>query len=382
MRRFARLYTELDESNRTSEKLRSLERYFLESPPEDAAWGLYFLTGRKTKRAVKSSVLKRCALTVSGVPEWLFDECHAAVGDFSETVALLFPKPAWEGGDSSHSGSQSRAPLSIDETTGPEPQRGGSTGEERAALTQVRDSLPLHQLVQRYILPLPGYDDAQAAALLMEVWELLAAHERFVYHKLLSVNFRVGVQRRLVARALAVVAGIDAAVMEHRLIGNYAPTAQAYLNVIAAHADMDDVSKPYPFCLATQLETPPPETVDAAKWQIEWKWDGIRAQLIRRTSQSGKRTIVVWSRGEELITDQFPELRRIAEALPDDAVLDGEVLAWTDEAAPSGTGAETSEPSSQSTRENPANGTHADEPSSSNADSLRPSAQFGRRGHP
>lgn len=313
MKRFSLLYTELDESNRTSQKLHALERYFSEAPPEDAAWGLFFLTGRKLRRAVRYSVLKRSAIEVSGLPAWLFDECHAAVGDFSETVALLLPHAAPEG----------------------EEGDGDPGVPRRAASAHVApEPLPLHQLVQRYITPLGAGTDQQAAVLLKQAWARLSATERFVYHKLLSVNFRVGVQKRLVVRALATVAHVDPAVMEHRLMGGSAPTAEAYLRVIAPHAELDDVGRPYPFFLATHLEGVPSDTVEPRHWQLEWKWDGIRAQLVRRTSLNGSPAVVVWSRGEEVITGQFPELSRIARALPCDAVLDGEVLAWSDQAQP------------------------------------------------
>ncbi|MGE4197395.1 MAG: ATP-dependent DNA ligase, partial [Phycisphaerales bacterium] len=301
MKRFARLYAELDESNRTSEKIAALERYFRDAPARDAAWGLHFLSGRRLKRAIKSSVLWRCALDASGLPEWLLSECHAAVGDFSETLALVMPahleQPDGNGADQSSAGSD----------------------------------LPLHELVERFILPLPACDERAAEALLRRAWSRLSVRERFVYHKLLSTNFRVGVQRRMVARALASVAGIDVAVMEHRLLGDYSPAAESFRAILSAAGPRDDAARPYPFCLASQLEAPPADATDARPWQVEWKWDGIRAQLIRRNGH-----VVVWSRGEEVITDQFPELGAVAAALTRDAVLDGEVLAWNE--SPTGGG--------------------------------------------
>lgn len=326
MKRFARLYADLDESNRTTEKIAALERYFREAPPIDAAWGLYFLSGRKLKRSIKSSVLWRSALEVSGLPEWLLSECHAAVGDFSETLALVMPDYSTDAASASSGVSDIVASSTAPSSTAPsstatvDAPAELSSGEFAPAPST---DLALHEIVRRYIQPLPSLGEEAAAVLLREAWSRLNIRERYVYHKLLSVNFRVGVQRRLVARALANVANIDAAIMEHRLLGDYTPTAAAFEAIISAAGPQDDAARPYPFCLATQLESPPPAETDASTWQVEWKWDGIRAQLIRRAGR-----ILVWSRGEELITDQFPELETIANALSRDVVLDGEVLAW------------------------------------------------------
>ncbi len=308
MKRFARLYDELDDSNRTSDKIASLERYFRGVPAADAAWGLYFLSGRRTKRAITSNVLRKCAVEASGLPEWLLSECHAAVGDFSETLALVIPDHGM--------------------TTSQPSDRSGKDSLD----------LTLKDVAERLILPLPMCNETEAGALIREAWSILNARERYVFHKLLSVNFRVGVQRRLVARALANAAGIDAAIMEHRLLGEYAPTAEAFSAILSAAGPNDDATKPYPFCLATPLESPPAPDTDASAWQVEWKWDGIRAQVIRRSGRGGRLAVVrdgvvVWSRGEEVITDQFPELRALALALPRDVVLDGEVLAWEETAS-------------------------------------------------
>jgi DNA ligase-1 len=193
----------------------------------------------------------------------------------------------------------------------------------------------LREVVERFVLPLGRTDDATTKRILREAWGLLGAQERFIYHKLIGGAFRVGVQRRLVAKALAAVAGIDVDVMEHRLSGEFDPTAESFSRVLAPQTYEDDASKPYPFYLANQLNDAPTVLGDVRDWQVEWKWDGIRAQLIRR--EGGDR-VLVWSRGEELITDQFPELGRIGRALARDAVLDGEVLAW-DDRAPAAPGA-------------------------------------------
>jgi DNA ligase-1 len=282
MERFTRLYVELDQTTRTTEKLAALERYFHEAPAPDAAWGLYFLTGRTVKRAVSSRLLREWAAAEAGVPLWLLHESYEAVGDLAETLALLLPD----------AGRAEKPP-------------------------------PLHRLVQERLLPLPGYPDDAKRDPLVRTWRELDRHQRLVWNKVITGEFRVGVARTLVVRALARVAGVDQATMDHRLMGKWDPTEAGYRKLLAG----ESVGiRPYPFFLATQLDGAPEDLGPLDEWQAEWKWDGIRAQLIRRQGE-----VQVWSRGEELVTHQFPEVRRAGEALPEGTVLDGEVLAWQDD---------------------------------------------------
>lgn len=286
MRLFARLYRELDESNRTSDKVAALVRYFREAPDADAAWALYFFTGRRIRRAVNHRQLREAAAEVSGQPLWLVDECYHAVGDLSETLALLLPPPA------------------------------------------AAADLPLHTLVETRLLPLPAMGDAERRASLRETWAMLDEWQRFIFHKLIGGEFRTGVSAILTTRALAEAAGVEPAVMMHRLTGRWKPTPGDYRALVAGEA-ADDPAKPYPFALAHTVEDAPgfPDLQAAlgppGDWQAEWKWDGIRAQLIRRGGRA-----VLWSRGEELIGEAFPEIVEAAGTLPDGTVLDGEVLAW------------------------------------------------------
>lgn len=280
MKRFVELFHAVDRTTRTSEKTAALRSYFEEAPPEDAVWALRVLTGQKLGRAVPYPRLKKWAGAAAGLEPWLFDACHDAVGDLSETLALVLPDPA-------------------------DPQ-----------------DLPLHAVVAQHLLPLAQLPEAEQHAAVRTAWDRLGRDERFVLHKLISGNFRFGAAKKVVINALAAAAGVEPAVMQHRLGGRpVEPTARAFAALLAGGED--DPARPYPFYLAAPLGQDPAALGDAADWWVEWKWDGIRAQIIRRGN-----TTLVWSRGDELITDAFPELRAAGDGLPDGTVLDGELLAW------------------------------------------------------
>jgi len=283
MQRFTRLYLELDQTTKTSRKVDALRRYFEESSAEDAVWALAFLTGRRSRRPVSWRTLTAWAAAEAALPEWLVKDSYAAVGDLSETLALILPDPA-----------------------------------DRAAPP------PLHLIVRERIEPLASLDDDARRALIVQTWRALNAHERFVFHKLLFGNFRVGAAAKLVTRGLADAAGVDPAVMAHRITGSWEPTVETYRAFISGEAPGEDDTTPYPFFLASPLERPIEDLGDPRQWQIEWKWDGIRAQLIRRASDQ----IILWSRGDEMINDAFPELIEAARDLPPGTVIDGEVIAW------------------------------------------------------
>jgi DNA ligase-1 len=284
MQAFTHLYYALDSTNRTAEKLRALETYFAAAEPCDAAWALYFLTGRKIKRAVNTRLLREWVASESGLPPWLVDESYEAVGDLAETLALLLPKPT----------------AAVD--------------------------WPLHRIVEKRIAPLPYLTAARQHALVVDTWRSLGSRQRLVWHKLITGEFRVGVAATLVARALAAVATVAPPVMAHRLMGDWQPTADGYRKLFEDDHGPSDLSRPYPFFLAHPLQAPLVSLGNRADWQVEWKWDGIRAQLIRRQGE-----VLTWSRGEELVTDRYPELTEAGRALPDGIVLDGEILAWQGE---------------------------------------------------
>jgi DNA ligase-1 len=281
MKRFSRLYTELDATTRTNEKVAALERYFRDAPPADAAWALFFLAGRKIKRSISSTELRAAASEASGVPEWLFNECYDAVGDLSETIALLLPDP-------------------------PKPE-----------------DIPLSAVVRDFITPLKRMSDTDRRATLLALWPRLPADQRLIFHKLITGSFRVGVSRTLTVRALSAVAGVEQAEMEHRVMGDWEPTPEDFAALLSGSDHKGAAARPYPFFLASQLDDPPDSLGDLTDWLVEWKWDGIRCQAIRRAGAT-----ILWSRGEEIVTDRFPELEDAASELAEGTVLDGEILAW------------------------------------------------------
>ncbi len=284
MKRFTQLYTELDRTNRTNEKVAALESYFREAVPIDAAWALHFLTGHTLPRAVTSTALRAYAAEEARLPAWLMDECYNAVGDLAETVALILPR---------------------------------STGTA---------SLPLHTVVENRLLPMSAGVDT-ARTLLLQTWRELNGAERLVWNKLITGSFRVGVAQTLVARALASVAGVEPSIMAHRLMGRWQPTVEDFQRILGTgEAKGGEVARPYPFFLASPLEGEPAAMGDLSEWQVEWKWDGIRAQLIKREGE-----VLLWSRGDEMVNDTFPEIVEVGELLPDGTVLDGEILAWQSE---------------------------------------------------
>lgn len=281
MRRFTAMFEAIDRTTKTSVKLAALRAYFSEAPHEDAAHALALLTGQRRRRPVTTRQLREWISEETGFPSWLVDECYAAVGDLSETLALLLPD------------------------------------------TESSLDLPLHRLIAERIEPLATGTDDEKRDIMCATWRDLDRQGRFVFHKLLSGNFRMGVSRRLVIRALAEVASLDAAVMEHRLMGRFEPTAAAFRSLIQQESDEDAGARPYPFFLASPLTAPVDELGDPASWIAEWKWDGLRAQLVRRNGEA-----MLWSRGEGIISASFPEVTGLASLLEDGVVIDGEVLAW------------------------------------------------------
>jgi DNA ligase-1 len=293
MEAFARLYAELDETNSTRAKLAALTRYFRMAPPDDAAWAAYFLAGGRPRRAVAPKLMREAAIDAATLPPWLFDECHLAVGDFAETIAHVLPAPT--------------------------------------AVTQAG----LAQWMREHVLPLRGLPSDTVASRLRGAWKQLDWSGRFVFGKLCSGNLRVGVSRLLVTRALAEVASLDAKIVTERLIGytgvDRTPTGDDFRALLAPLGENERAGgRPYPFFLARALVGPAAALGPPGEWLVEWKWDGIRAQLVRR----GARTHV-WSRGDELLTERFPELQALGESLPEGTVLDGEIVALDgDDVAP------------------------------------------------
>jgi DNA ligase-1 len=288
MEAFARLYAELDATTSTHAKLAALDAYFRGADAADAAWAAYFLAGGRPRQLVPARVLRDVAVAAAGLPRWLFDECYDAVGDFAETVAHVLPPPS------------------------------------RTSDAGLADWMSVR------VLPLRGVDPETIADRLRGYLDELDASGRFLLLKLLGGSFRVGVSRLLVTRALAAVSGVDAKIVAQRLIGytgvDRRPDAVAFRALIASeHAGATASAHPYPFFLAHPLTIPVASLGAASEWLVEWKWDGIRAQLVRRGG-----TTCVWSRGEELVTERFPELAAAGALVPDGTVIDGEIVVMKD----------------------------------------------------
>jgi DNA ligase-1 len=288
MREFARLFAELDETTATNRKLEALQAYFSSAAPENAAWAVYFLAGGKPRQAVPTKLLRQYAVEYAQLDEWLFEESYQAVGDLAETIAHILPPP------------------------------------ER------QSDIGLAEWMQERIGPLRGADPAAIREALFTFWNELDTRERFLLTKLIGGGFRVGVSKLLVTRALSSIAAVDSKLIAQRLMGwtdgSVRPTAAGFLQLIAAQSDEEHKlrgGQPYPFFLAHQLQGEPAALGELAEWQVEWKYDGIRAQLVRRGGQN-----YLWSRGEDLITERFPELAALR--LPEGTVVDGEVLIWND----------------------------------------------------
>jgi DNA ligase 1 len=289
MERFASLFAALDQTNSTNDKVEAMRAYFLDAPPADAAWAVFFLTGRRLKRLIPGAALRQWTISATGVEQWLLDECYAIVGDGAETAALIFDQ--WP----------STAAASV----------------------------PLAAWVEDLILPLRNAPPETQQAHVLGWIRVLDRWQRLVLFKLLTGELRLGVSQTLVVRALARAVNLPTTTMAARLMGDWTPSAAWFDSLSTSDLTADDLSRPYPFYLASPLEAQMDvaDTLgDLAVWQIEWKWDGIRAQLVKREGVTH-----VWSRGDELITRRFPEIDDAAASLPDGTVIDGEVLAFRDD---------------------------------------------------
>ena len=298
MKAFAELYANLDATTSSNAKLAALQAYFRHAAPEDAAWAVYFLSGGRPRQLVPTRLLRDMATEASGIEPWLFEESYQSVGDLAETISLLLPESPY-------------------------------TSEDGLAVW-----------LEEKLLPLRGLPPLDLAARLPALWAQLDQPSLMVCIKLITGSFRVGVSKLLVTRALAAMAELDSKRVAQRLVGytdlSNRPTPEGYLKLIAPESSDEHAQRggqPYPFFLAHGLAQPV-EQFDTllgspADWQVEWKWDGIRAQLVKRDGR-----LWIWSRGEELVTERFPELHSLVSGLPDGTVIDGEIVVWKDAVQP------------------------------------------------
>lgn len=284
MKEFAQLITSLDQSNKTTNKVNALKNYFKVANEQDKIWTLALFTHRKPKRTLNTSLLKEWITEWTGIPEWLFQESYHVVGDLAETIALLLASNQTNQNEIDH-------PLSYYIET----------------LISLRDK---------------SIEDKKSQLHL--IYNELDQQERFVFTKIMTGGWRVGVSQNLITKALSEAFKIDKSIIAHRLMGDWTPQNYSFQELILEESQNDLASRPYPFYLAHPIETEEiQKDLNPEDWQAEWKWDGIRGQIIKRNDE-----VFIWSRGEELVTEKFPELGKMAKTLPNGTVLDGEITAY------------------------------------------------------
>ncbi len=282
MKHFATLFKQLDGTTKTNAKVAALVQYLKVASDQDKLWAIAILSHRRPRRNVKTTLLREWASEQSGIPLWLLEDSYYVVGDLAETLSLILPKNKKV---SSH------------------------------GFTYWID----------YIRGLKDLEEEEKKEKVVAAWNQLDAMERFIFNKLITGGFRVGVSQKLVARALAQLMEVEENVVAHRLMGEWTPDTTSFQELLFSENSNDEISKPYPFYLAYALEDVPSSLGALSDWQVERKWDGIRGQVIIRNKEC-----FVWSRGEELMTDRFPEYEVFLESLPDGTVIDGEILPFQD----------------------------------------------------
>ncbi|MEL6670063.1 MAG: ATP-dependent DNA ligase, partial [Bacteroidota bacterium] len=283
MQGFAQLFRQLDRTTKIIPKVNALAEYFSEAPDQDKLWTIALLSHRRPKRTVSGKLMRQWASELSGIDLWLLEESYHVAGDLAETIALVLPEPR----------QSSEQTLSY-------------WIEQVQAMAQ--------------------YDEDGKRETVIDAWNQLDKDERFLFNKLITGGFRIGVSQKLMTRALAKATEIEETKLAHRLMGNWTPDSTTFHDLVLAEGEDENISRPYPFYLAYQLEQELEELGDRREWQAEHKWDGIRGQVIVR-----KGELFVWSRGEELVTDKYPEYHPFAEMFPDGTVVDGEILPFADE---------------------------------------------------
>jgi DNA ligase-1 len=280
MKQFAALVYTIGTSTKTNEKLQALQDYFATAPEKDMVWVIAVFSGRRPKRIVNSTFLKDLCIEVSNIPSWLFEECYHTVGDLGETIALLLPETE-----------------NVNNT-------------ERT----------LSYYLEHFISILKEPDEVRKTFIL-DSWRQMDQNEKFVFNKLITGGFRIGVSQTVMVKALAKTKDVSPSVIAHRISGNWDPALTTADDLLSEHSSSIDHSKPYPFYLSYAVEDDPAALGNINEWTAEWKWDGIRGQIIKRNNE-----LFVWSRGEELVTEKFPEYNEFTTALPDGLVLDGEII--------------------------------------------------------
>jgi DNA ligase 1 len=279
MKHFVNLYQTLDSSTKTNDKIAALTHYFKESPSENSKWAIALLIGNAPKRPVATGVFKKAAISFLNIEDWLFDESYQICGDLAETIALLI---------------NSKKTMDADMT--------------------LNDVMMQFQIIAKQ-------DPEMQIQSLHTYWNTLSHESIFVFNKLITGGFRVGVSQQLVYKALAKAKALDEKVIAHKLMGKWRAQEIDLDHLLFSDDASILLSRPYPFYLAYALDIDLKDLEPINDWYVERKYDGIRGQIIVRDQQ-----IFIWSRGEELLTDKFPEFDKLRRTLITGTVIDGEIL--------------------------------------------------------
>ena len=285
MKKFAALIMKLATSTKTTVKQAAIITYLLEADSTDKIWLIALFTGRRPRRTIASSLLRATCMQVANIEPWLFEECYHTVGDLAETIALLIPQ-----------------------------QNTNSSDGDQYSLSHYMTLLS----------KIGKENDASKQTFITDAWAKMDANEIFVFNKLMTGGFRIGVSQKQMVNAIAKVTTVSPSIIAHRIMGSWLPATTSFEELISVEHNAADFSKPYPFYLAYALENEVQQLTHVNQWQAEWKWDGIRGQIIKRNNE-----LFVWSRGEELMTDKFPEYNVLVDAMPNGTVIDGEIICLT-----------------------------------------------------
>jgi DNA ligase-1 len=312
MRLFAELVIRLGTSTKTNDKLDVLTGFFEDAGDRDKVWVIALFSGRKPKRTVNSTQLWQWCQEITGLPGWLFEESYHTVGDLAETIALLLPEP--DGAEVSAAPTVRRG-LEEESGEGAKVLSGAAAIEGDGSLSWYLEKL----------IGIGKEAEGVKKDFILGCWAKMDREERFVFNKLITGGFRIGISQKMIVNALAKTAGAPASIIAHRISGNWDPATTSFTALLSEEGAGQDPSRPYPFYLAYALDEELSSLGSPEEWQAEWKWDGIRGELIRRDGQ-----FFVWSRGEELMTEKFPEYQDFKNLLPEGVVLDGEIIGLGD----------------------------------------------------
>ncbi|RAJ06479.1 DNA ligase-1 [Chitinophaga skermanii] len=285
MNAFAQLFEALDETTKTNTKVQLMLEYFRSAHDEDKMFAIAILTGNKPKRPFSTTLLREWAAEYAGIPLWLFEESYFVAGDLGETIALVVDRNV-------DMGNEEDQPLSA---------------------------------VFSLIIALQKMEAAEQQQAIYKEWSRLTGTSLFLFNKMLTGSLRVGVSKKLVIKALAQYLEQDEGAITHRMMGKWNPFSTQFNEMFSASEAAIAHHTPYPFYLAYPLDQSFDDLGHIQDWVLEKKLDGIRGQIIFRNNE-----LFIWSRGEDLLTDKFPEFNILQQYLPNGTVIDGEIIPWKD----------------------------------------------------